>query len=47
MLFGDGVNEAEMSIDPKTVPVPLRIGPGLDHVLLLADEANITITGIG
>ena len=46
VLFGDRVDPAEIPQDPLSVPLPLRIGSGLEHVLTMADDALITITGL-
>lgn len=42
MLFGDRVDPAELQIAPPA-PLPLGLGRGLDEVLQIAEESNITV----
>jgi hypothetical protein len=44
VLFGDRAAEHELTMATDAIPMTLALGRGLDTVLELADQANITIT---
>ena len=45
LLFADRVKPDDLALRPDSIPKPLAVGQGFDHVADLADQMNILITG--